>query len=301
MPRLLAIVNPTSGGGEGARLAQALAATPGIAGVAVLGRCDLAAELAALGSEDLVIACGGDGTASAVTQAIAGRGTQAPTLGVVPLGTGNDLARVLGWSAGCHHDLPRLVAAWGSAQRRQLDRWRLEGPSIRRSWCNYLSLGIDARVALRFHHLRLRHPHLVRGPLINRTLYGVLGAQQRSVALVRVVHLAEGMAVPAWASVLVFGNIPSYAGGARLAGRMAIDDGAFEVVALGAGVALGLVTARLRRPRLLARRSEVAFTLGTELAMQVDGEPFLAPVGHYRVVRDRSVRVLVAPGAPCLV
>jgi hypothetical protein len=80
---------------------------------------------------------------------------------------------------------------------------------------------------------------------------------------------------------------------------MRCDDGQLEMVALGHGISLGLVTARLRRPRLLARITQVEFDLGGTLAMQVDGEPFSARAGHYRVVRDRSIRVLVADGAPC--
>ena len=182
-----------------------------------------------MGADDVVIACGGDGTASAVAQGIAGRGANAPTMSVVPLGTGNDLARVLGWAAGCHRNLPALVQAWQTATRRVLDRWRLEGPGMRRSWCNYLSLGIDARVALHFHHLRLRHPQLVRGAVVNRTLYGVLGAQQRGSALARVVRLPGAVVMPGWASVLVLGNIPSYAGGADHA------DAARRIEALAAG------------------------------------------------------------------
>ena len=291
------IINPASGAGAGSRLARALTAVVGPGQVSLLGHCDLSAVIAHLGPEDVAVACGGDGTASAVAEAIAAHGPAAPALGIVPLGTGNDLARVLGWS-GAGDNLPTLLAALRVSGRRQLDRWRVEGPDLRRSWCNYLSLGVDARVAQRFHHLRLRHPSLVRGGDINRGIYALLGAQQRGIDLVRQVRLT-GQSLPRWASVLVLGNIPSYAGGATLARGMHIDDGRLELVALGHGVSLGLVTGRLRRPRLLGRSGEVEFDLGGTLAMQVDGEPFSARPGHYRIVRDRSISVLVADGAPC--
>lgn len=298
MPQTRFIVNPASGAGAGARLARQLAALVAPERIFFLGSCDLSAVVAGLGPADVVVACGGDGTASAVAEVLVGSGGAAPALGVVPLGTGNDLARVLGWS-GAGDDLPALLASLPVSGRRQLDRWRVEGPGLDRGWCNYLSLGVDARVAQRFHDLRRRHPALVRGGAVNRSVYGVLGAQQRGIDLSRRIRLDHGL-LPRWAAALVLGNIPSYAGGAALARDMRIDDGLLEMVALGHGLNLGLVTARLRRPRLLRRIDHLEFDLGTTLAMQVDGEPFSASPGRYRVVRDRSITVLVADGAPCV-
>ena len=291
------IINPASGAGAGARLARELATLVGQTQVSLLGRCDLTAVMAGLGMEDIAVACGGDGTASAVAEVIAERGLAAPAMGVIPLGTGNDLARVLGYSH-LSHVLPALIAQLHHSTRRQLDRWRVEGPDLRLTWCNYLSVGADARVAQMFHHLRLRHPRLVRGGNINRGIYGLLGAQQRNIDLARQVRLRSAATLPEWASVMVLANIPSYAGGATLARGMRCDDGHLEMVALGHGVSLGLVTARLRRPRLLAQIEQVEFDLSAPLAMQADGEPFTARPGHYRVQRDRSIRVLVADGAP---
>ncbi len=298
MPQAHFIINPSSGAGAGARLAQHVDRLVGASQVSLLGRCDLSAVISRLGPTDVAVACGGDGTASAVAEAIAGRGPAGPVLGVVPLGTGNDLARALGWSA-AGGDLPALLAALRVAGRRQLDRWRVEGPGVARSWCNYLSFGVDARVAQRFHELRRRHPQVVRGAVINRSLYGVLGVQQRTLDLARLVRLSDVSALPPWTAVVVLGNIPSYAGGATLARGMRCDDGLLEMLALGHGLSLGLVMARLRRPRLLRRITQLEFDLGHGLAMQVDGEPFTAQPGHYRVVRDRSITVLVADGAPC--
>lgn len=299
MPQTRFIINLASGAGAGARLAQELATRVGPDQISFLGGCDLPAVVSSLGPADVVVACGGDGTASAVAEAIVERGAAAPALGVVPLGTGNDLARVLGWS-GAGHDLTALLTSLPVSARRQLDRWRVEGPGLDRRWCNYLSLGVDARVAQRFHDLRRRYPTLVRGGAINRGVYGVLGAQQRDIDLSPRIRLNDGRLLPRWAAVLVLGNIPSYAGGVALARNMRIDDGLLEMVALGHGLSLGLVAARLRRPRLLRRIDHLEFDLGTTLAMQVDGEPFSAPPGRYRVVRDRSITVLVAHGAPCV-
>jgi diacylglycerol kinase (ATP) len=299
VPRLHFVINSASGGGEGARLAGVLAALHGATSVSLLGRVDLAALVAQLTAVDAVVACGGDGTASAVAEVLARRGAAAPALGLVPLGTGNDLGRVCGWSGWDRRDLPGLVAALAVARRRRLDRWRLETDGWQRTWCNYLSLGEDARIAQRFHRLRLRHPHVVRGTFVNRSLYGALGAVQVPHDLTRVVRLPSGPRLPPWTGALVLANIPSYAGGVELAGDMRVDDGRFELVALGHGPALALVTCRLRRPRLLARRGDLRLEVGGMVAAQADGEPFALPRGRYRVVPAPSVAVLVAGGALC--
>lgn len=99
--------------------------------------------------------------------------------------------------------------------------------------------------------------------------------------------------------MLVLCNIPSYAGGAKLARGIRSDDGQLEAVALGHGISLGLVTGRLRCPRLLRRIDHLTIDLGGDLVMQVDGEPFAAPVGRYRVTHAGRIRVLVADGSLC--
>ena len=140
---------------------------------------------------------------------------------------------------------------------------------------------------------------MIRGAGLNRTLYGLLGAQQRGIDLARQIALPDGPPLPHWASVLVLCNIPSYAGGARLARGIRSDDGQVEAVALGHGISLGLVTGRLRCPRLLQRLDHLTIDQGADVAMQVDGEPFTARAGRYRVTHAGRIRALVADGSPC--
>jgi len=45
------------------------------------------------------LACGGDGTVGWVLQEADALGIQQMQLGIMPLGTGNDLGQVLGWGA----------------------------------------------------------------------------------------------------------------------------------------------------------------------------------------------------------
>ena len=49
-------------------------------------------------------------------------------VGVVPLGTGNDMARVLGWGAQCNDEekLPTLLTEMEQSSFKLLDRWSVQ-------------------------------------------------------------------------------------------------------------------------------------------------------------------------------
>lgn len=66
------------------------------------------------------------------------------TSGVLPLGTGNDLARVLGWGSVCDDDnqLPQLLEKYERATTKLLDRWSIltyEGKSLPDRECLFLT------------------------------------------------------------------------------------------------------------------------------------------------------------------
>ena len=78
-------------------------------------------------------------------------------MGILPLGTGNDLARVFGWG-GRYHDalVKRLSKALKTAEPALLDRWECKierAPGAERFgregsviFQNYLGVGVDAGV-----------------------------------------------------------------------------------------------------------------------------------------------------------
>lgn len=78
-----------------------------------------------------VLACGGDGTAAWLLSALdklSERGaTYLPPIAVLPLGTGNDLARVLGWGGGYDSEaLAPICRHIMDGHEVLLDRWKIE-------------------------------------------------------------------------------------------------------------------------------------------------------------------------------
>ena len=148
------MVNPAAGGGRAGRVWDRLrSATPELvdacairASSAEAGRAELA-ELLASGA-DHVIAVGGDGTAHLVANVLLETGHGATPFGLVPAGTGSDLARGLG--------LPRDPAAalrgLLSAEPRPIDALRIETEGGEgRFAVNTISAGMSGAVVPAIH------------------------------------------------------------------------------------------------------------------------------------------------------
>ncbi|XP_035390197.1 diacylglycerol kinase delta isoform X3 [Electrophorus electricus] len=75
-----------------------------------------------------ILVCGGDGSVGWVLSEIDALTLHKQCqLGVLPLGTGNDLARVLGWGSACDDDtqLPQILEKLERASTKMLDRWSI--------------------------------------------------------------------------------------------------------------------------------------------------------------------------------
>jgi diacylglycerol kinase (ATP) len=282
------VINPASGGRQGAVLGGLLA-TRGdpVHDIRSGNLVGLAA-----GCEGILVACGGDGTVAAVLDAVHASGRDVP-VAVIPLGTGNDLARHLGWP-GIPPDAASLdtwLAHAIAAPERRLDRWILTGPGTERAWFNYWSVGDDAAAALRFHHIRRVQPWVMRGGAMNKGLYGLCGLAEAGARLRGCVDRP----LPSGTGALVLAGIPSYAGGLRL-GDIASDDRLADLFALPMGLGLGLLIAGRRRARPLGRAATWALRFTRSVPMQLDGEPFVGSAGTWTVRHGGQVRVLAGPG-----
>lgn len=153
MSALGLVVNPTAGGGRAAgHRALALLRAAGhevrdlSAGTAQ--QAEARAREAVRDGIDALVVVGGDGTVHLGANAVAGTGVP---LGVVPVGTGNDVARSVGLPRG---DVVRAVAALDAGLRRgpvAVDAVRLSRPdgSSPTWYAGVLSCGLDAAVNAR--------------------------------------------------------------------------------------------------------------------------------------------------------
>src|SRR5256714_8008229 len=104
----------------------------------------LACEASA-GGYVVVVAAGGDGTVNAVAQGLAGTHT---ALGVLPLGSANDLAREYGLSGSIPAAARRIV----ESEARSIDLVEIGG----RGFCGVGGLGLVSRAALPVTRLQQR-------------------------------------------------------------------------------------------------------------------------------------------------
>lgn len=213
------LVNPTSGGGNGLRILDPVVQRlrDGGAQVRVVSGRDAAeaadlARTAVADRPDAVVALGGDGLVHLAVQALAGTGVP---LGIVPAGTANDLARVLGIPRG---DPVRAAGAVLTGAVRRIDAGRCGD----RWFANVVSCGLDAAVSdrvARLHRLRGRARYLaalaVELPRSGRVPFALEldGREWRTDAL-----------------LVAIGNASTYGAGMRICPGARLDDGMLDVV-----------------------------------------------------------------------
>ncbi|KAK7873463.1 hypothetical protein R5R35_011810 [Gryllus longicercus] len=307
---VVVFINPRSGGNQGAKLLQKFQwlLNPRQVFDLTQGGPRMGLELYRRVPNLRVLACGGDGTAGWVLSVLDQLDVMpAPPVGVLPLGTGNDLARSLGWGGGYTDEpISKILTELWASDVVQLDRWKLtvernpaaggaapddESEPVKEQLPlnvvnNYFSLGVDAHIALEFHEAREAHPEKFNSRLRNKMFYGQAGGRdllrRKWRALAEFVTLeCDGRDLTARlrdlkVHAIVFLNIPSYGGGTRPWNRAAAaaeqqtDDGLIEVV--------GLTTYQL--PLLqagghgtpIAQCRQARITTTRTIPMQVDGE-----------------------------
>lgn len=196
---LLVFINPKSGGNQGAKLMQKFQWHLNPRQVFDLTQSGprLGLDLYKKVHNLRILACGGDGTVGWVLSAIDEIAIQPPPpISVLPLGTGNDLARSLGWG-GSYTDEPvsKILCNIQEGEVVQLDRWNLRVqrndrvPTIESESKgakadlplnvvnNYFSIGVDAHIALSFHEAREAHPERFNSRLRNKMFYGQAGGK----------------------------------------------------------------------------------------------------------------------------
>ena len=110
-----------------------------------------------------ILVCGGDGTVSwiisVIEKVLVGKENKSwPPIAILPLGTGNDLARFHGWGAGYNNQpLLHILEQVSDSFVSMLDLWEIDvrnkkGKVIRhQNFMNYVSIGADSQAALQVH------------------------------------------------------------------------------------------------------------------------------------------------------
>jgi diacylglycerol kinase (ATP) len=216
------LVNPTSGKGRGGRLSGPVAERLRDSGATVdvvVGRdadeaLDLLRERVTRGV-DAVVAVGGDGLVNIALQVVAA--TDVP-LGVVPAGTGNDIARALGLNIA---DPASTIDLLAGDLVREVDL----GRASRRWFGGVLGSGFDSMVNERAN--RMSWPH-------GRARYNLaIVAELRTFCPVPFELELDGEPWHTEAMLVAIGNGPSYGGGMRVCPDARLDDGLLDVTVLG--------------------------------------------------------------------
>lgn len=246
-----------------------------------------------LAGVDLVVAAGGDGTASAVAEALVG--TSVP-LAIIPTGTGNLLARELGIPG----DVDAAVALIASSPRtRRIDVMRIG----RRAFLLNAGVGINASVI--GGTTRWSKRRFGRIAYIRTALAAVFSARPRHLVIE-----VDGVAHPYRAVDVVIMNC-------GLLSRMfypkgpviCIDDGRLGVWVLSmktigdyARYVAGVLSGRALHPgaRFIRATGTVAIRSGIPMPVQADGDMIgTTPVSVEILPGALAVLVAPEPAAPC--
>jgi YegS/Rv2252/BmrU family lipid kinase len=295
--RTLFIVNPAARHGETRKLVPTLERTRGgvtEAEVTVSAGPRHAFDLARTAEGfDSIVAVGGDGTAHEVLNGVMAHDEATrPAFGVVPTGSGNDLAHTLGMSDELDTAIEQLV----SGRHVRMDLGTCNGMWFGGS----VSMGLDARVTVKAVELKTT-TGLSGLPLYLKALMYVLRHQYHSHSIT--VQFDDEEPFHTDALIVAVTNGPTYGGGFKITPDSVYDDGLLDVCRIDmipkaeAFMRLPFVIVGKHtkmRPVHMRRAKRVTVVSEGALEGQVDGEVMLASAYDIQIVPSAMTAIVPA-------
>lgn len=243
---------------------------------------------------DVVLACGGDGTVRSVAQALAGTGV---ALGLVPMGTGNLLAKTVGVPSDAA--AATRVALSGDDRTIDVGRIRVDDDEEERVFLVMAGTGLDAVV--------MEKTGEAMKARVGRLAYFISGFRSMFGPQTRLtIRVDDGPVLRRRSRTVVVGNIGTLLGGLVLMPAATFDDGRLDIVNIAPKGFAGWVAVLLRvmtRKRRGHQRVEhwqaasVVITTEAPQAAQIDGDP-IGDVSELHLCVDPGVLVVRVPPAP---
>lgn len=311
MTQAVCIYNPTSDRGRAQAAVRELqvAATQRLAGHDVAwmstskpGHAEELAETAVRTGVDRVIAVGGDGTAHEVINGVmrctTSPGDARPIVGVVPTGSGNDLAFACGLPGNAIDALAIAV----NEPAKAIDVARISSDDGRSRWfVNSAGMLLDGAVNHESHRIRRIYGFAMYLTAVMRTLVKHYGAFDVTLSIDGRMNGDDCDEVRDNLVLLAIANGPREGGGFMVAPDASNQDGLLDVLTVQAMprlFALGLLGKVMsgrhigHRKVAIHRTRSVTINVDRPTAVHLDGEQWLA-MDH----DVRSFEVTIAPAA----
>jgi YegS/Rv2252/BmrU family lipid kinase len=227
------VVNPAAGGGRLAAIwpdiAKAFEHRLKNLSVTFTSKAGNGAALAEQFVQDgaeLVIAAGGDGTASQVADGILRSGGTAQ-LGVIPVGTGRDFVRNFGMG----RDEMAAMEAICSGRTRQIDAGRVtfvgdDGQQTIRHFLNVASLGVSGPTVRAVNTAKHGRQVSAKLTFYFHTLRELFRYREQDVRI----EFDDGEVIEVRTALVAVANGRHFGGGMMIAPDAALDDGLFDVL-----------------------------------------------------------------------